>query len=59
LERSPEMFEKLLAALLLQLIEKAGPILIEIILKWLQGLSDQERNVALDTLIQMMDKKAA
>lgn len=53
------MFEKLLAALLLQLIEKAGPILIEIILKWLQGLSDQERNVALDTLIQMMDKKAA
>ena len=59
MERSPEMFEKLLAALLLQLIEKAGPILIEIILKWLQGLSDQERNVALDTLIQMMDKKAA
>ena len=53
------MWEALLTQLLFQLLEKAGPMLIEIIIKWLQGLNDEERKVALDGLVRAFSSRTA
>lgn len=40
------MFEKLLAQLLLQLIQEGGPIIIQLIIKWLTNLDGEAKEVA-------------
>lgn len=57
------MLQQLLLALLIKLIEAAGPVIIEIILKWLAGLTgDQQKTIALmvsDALKSTQTKKPA
>jgi hypothetical protein len=57
------MWQTLLIGLLLKLIEGAGPVIIELILKWLASLSgEQQKALALvisDTIKNAQTKKPA
>ena len=53
-----EMIEKILLGIAIELIKQAGPVIIKLILNWLESLSN-EKKVAFMTSLQDGLKKAA
>jgi hypothetical protein len=53
------MIEKILLALAIQLIEKIGPMLIDIIIKWLQELTQEQKVALLTGLSEALKKQVA
>jgi hypothetical protein len=53
------MFKEIFTQLLVQILMQVGPALIDIIIKWLQGLTDEQKVALLQSIAKELQKTTA